>query len=366
MNSKRYPARQLAMALLASAMLILTACGERGTEAGAATEQAVAVRTALATSQQVQTELESVGRLVSKNTPLLSSEVNARVVEVLVEDGLAVEQGQVLIRLDTTTFELAREEGRAAIRSLQISIANEERRVKRYRNLKSTNAMSQERLDDAEAKLAADRAAMTAAEARLAIAQDQLDKAALVSPVSGVVQRRHVSVGDYVKTGTPLVTLTDTQNLRAELPFPETVGHLLRAGQRVHLESPVAPGIEIEARIDQILPQVGSVNRALIVLSEVSNPGPWRPEAAVAASVVVSERESAVVVPYIAVVERPAGNVVYVLEGERVRQQVVEPGERQNGWIEIRSGLDAGLTVIADGAYYLSDGALVDVRNDPS
>ena len=65
-------------------------------------------------------------------------------------------------------------------------------------------------------------------------------------------------------------------------------------------------------------------------------------------------------------VERPAGKVVYVLEGERVRQQVVEPGERQNGWIEIRTGVQAGLTVIADGAHYLSDGAEVEVRNDPS
>ena len=58
--------------------------------------------------------------------------------------------------------------------------------------------------------------------------------------------------------------------------------------------------------------------------------------------------------------------VVYVLESPGrgvVRERVVEPGERQNGVIEIRSGLEAGEVVAADGASYLSDGAIVVVRS---
>ena len=79
------------------------------------------------------------------------------------------------------------------------------RRRKRYRDLKTTNAMSQERLDDAEAKLASDRASLSAAKAGLAIAEDRLAKAELVSPVDGEVERRHVSVGDYVRNADPLI-----------------------------------------------------------------------------------------------------------------------------------------------------------------
>ena len=57
--------------------------------------------------------------------------------------------------------------------------------------------------------------------------------------------------------------------------------------------------------------------------------------------------------------------VVYVLESadsDVVRERVVQPGARQNGWIEIVSGLEAGQFVVGDGAYYLSDGARVQVR----
>jgi len=345
---------------------LLSACGgENGKVSDTVAERTVSVTLANAELQDVQVELHSIGRLVSKNTPLLAAEISARVVAVLVDEGQSVQYDQVLILLDTTTFELARREAEAAIEQLKASISNEERRVARYQDLKTKNMMSQERLDDAEAKLAFDRATMLAARARLANAEDRLSKAELISPVNGVVERRHVSVGDYVQVGNPMVTVTDTNDLRAELPFPETVGHKLVIGQPIVLESPVAPGLLIDAFIDQIRPQIGAMSRAMVVISEVNNPGRWKPEATVESTVIVERRPDAVVVPMISVVRRPAGEVVYVLEDLAeltVRQRLVVSGQRQNGSIEIRSGLQAGETVVADGAHYLSEGARVVVR----
>jgi RND family efflux transporter MFP subunit len=343
---------------------LLSGCGqeEAGRDAGLA---AVPVTTATVERRDVDSRLFAVGRLVSRNAPVLASEVDARVTRILVDEGEAVRRGQVLLLQDGTPFELAAREARAAIEGLDVSIANELRRVQRYRDLEQTNALSQERLDDAEAKLAADRAARAAAEARLAIAEDRLARAELVSPIDGVIQRRHVSVGDFTRTASPLMTVTDTTALRAELPFPETVAHRLRPGQRVLLESAVAPGLKHEAVVDRVRPQVAVGNQALVVIIEVENPGPWRPGATVEAAVITDARPGALLVPYGSVVERPAGSVVYVLDdpgGGIVRERVVEPGERQNGVIEIRSGLEAGEVVAADGASFLSDGALVAVR----
>ncbi len=356
----------LNIALAAVAFSLLSACGG-GNEDGAdsTAERTVSVTLATAALQEVQVELHSIGRLVSKNTPLLAAEISARVVAVLVDEGQPVQYDQVLILLDTTTFELARREAEAAIEQIKASIANEERRVARYQDLKTKNMMSQERLDDAEAKLAVDRASMLAARARLANAEDRLSKAELISPVNGVVERRHVSVGDYVQVGNPMVTVTDTNDLRAELPFPETVGHQLVIGQPIVLESPIAPGLLIDASIDQIRPQIGAMSRALVVIAEVKNPGKWKPEATVESTVIVERRSDAVVVPMISIVRRPAGEVVYVLDDPAqltVRERLVVTGERQNGSIEIRSGLQAGETVVADGAHYLSEGARVVVR----
>ena len=161
----------------------LAACGESGTDAstlsGSEQRPPVAVTIQPAAEEQVRTELFSVGRIVSRNTPTLASEINARVVEVRVDEGRPVEKGQVLILLDTTAFALARLEAEAAIQRLTASITNEERRVARYRDLKTKDMMPEERLDDAEAALAVDRASLTAAQARLAIALDRLSKTEL-------------------------------------------------------------------------------------------------------------------------------------------------------------------------------------------
>ncbi|MBT8064279.1 MAG: efflux RND transporter periplasmic adaptor subunit [Gammaproteobacteria bacterium] len=356
--------RPLAAVSFGAVLVLLAGCGGDGPETVTG-ERVVAVTVTEAAREDVQVELYSIGRLVSKNTPTLAAEIDARVLEFLVDEGQQVLEGQELVQLDTTTVELTRREALADIQRLEVSIANEVRRVERYRDLKTRDMMPQERLDDAEAKLAVDRASLAAAQARLAIAEDRLAKAHPHSPVTGVVEKRHVSAGDYVRVGGPLITVTDTVSLRAELPFPETVGAQLAVGQTLFLGSPVAPGVKVEAAIEQIMPQVGAMSRAMVVTADVTNPGSWKPEATVEARVVVDRRPGAVVVPALSIVRRPAGDVVYVLEtpgADTVRQQVVEVGQRQDGWVEITRGLEAGARVVAEGAYYLTDGARVAVR----
>lgn len=346
--------------------LLLASCGGKdGAEvAGQVEARTIAVTVIEASSREVRDQLFSVGRVVSRNTPTLAAEVSARVIDVRVDEGQAVREGQVLLALDRTTFELAEREALANIQRLDVNISNEQRRVERYRGLEDKGMMPQERLDDAEANLAVFKASLAAAQAQLAIVRDRLAKAELVSPVTGRVEKRHVSVGDYVKDGGPLFTLSDTSNLRVEMPFPETVGNLLQTGQVLQLESPVAPGLVVEAVVDEIRPQVSAMSHSLMVTSNITNPGPWRPQATVEGWLVVEIRHDAVVVPSASVVKRPAGEVVYLLDSQQngeVRQVVVRTGVRRDGWTEILEGLRRGDVVVVEGAPYLTDGAGVSV-----
>lgn len=348
----------------------LSGCGEQALEEGSENSTSdqrnpVAVTIAPGQTRDVRVELFSVGRVISKSAPRLAAEIDARVIEVGVTEGQSVVKGEVLIRLDATTYELSKREAQAAITRLSASIANEERRVARYRDLKTKDMMPQERLDDAEAQLAVDKASLAAAQARLAITADRLTKTQLVSPVNGVVERRHVAVGDFVSVGSPLLTVVDTVNLRAELPFPETVGHMVEVGQAIFLESAIAPGLVVEATVGQIRPQVGAMTRSLMVMIDLENPGSWRPEGTIEAILVVENRRGATVVPASSVVKRPAGEVLYLLDtptGEQVRQLVVTTGVRKDDWVEIRDGLGADVFVVVEGAHYLSDGARVVVQ----
>lgn len=68
-------------------------------------------------------------------------------------------------------------------------------------------------------------------------------------------------------------------------------------------------------------------------------------------------------VPPTSVVRRPAGEVIYVVDGKRAREHRARVGLRGDGWVEIVEGVEIGQEVVVDGAGFLTDGALLDIRN---
>ncbi len=343
----------------------LYGCGKQaGPSQNEETVRPVAITVAKIGTREVVAQLHSNGRMISRNTPTLAAEIDARIVEVLVDVGHEVTLDQPVVKFDSTEFALARREALAETARLQATIANDRRRVSRYRDLRKTNSVPQELLDNAEAALNVSNASLEGAQARLAITDDRLSKCVVRSPLTGTVESRHVSVGDYAKLGEDLLRINDTLHLRARLPFPETVARHLRVGQTAIIESPLAPGQTTAAAVTYLDPDVGPGNRAVIATVDLTNPGYWRPNATVVGRVIIERRPQAVVVPAMAVVTRPAGQVVYVLADANVIQRQVVLGERGDDWVEITSGLKAGEVIAIEGAHYLSDGVAVIITGD--
>jgi RND family efflux transporter MFP subunit len=170
-----------------------------------------------------------------------------------------------------------------------------------------------------------------------------------------------VAPGDYVKVGDPLFQLVGTQRLHAHLPFPESAAPRLKLGQPVRLTSPLVPDLVIEAKIDEIRPTITATSRALDVIVKFDSDGRLRGGGTVNADVVTGRRPNAIVVPEHAVVLRPAGKVVYLVEDGKAVQRVVQTGVKQGDLVEITAGLAAGETIAVDGAGFLTNNATVAV-----
>lgn len=97
------------------------------------------------------------------------------------------------------------------------------------------------------------------------------------------------------------------------------------------------------------------------VIAELSGGASWYSVGSVKGEVVTGVRRGALVVPEQAVVLRPAGSVVYALDGELVKERPVKTGVLRDGELEITTGLKSGETVAVDGASLLSDGAKIRV-----
>ena len=186
--------------------LLLGACGSKeSTETDAAANgKAVLISTLQAETRDLPIWLETVGQVHSLSAPTLAAEVEGRITTVTADTGDIIEIGQILAETDTSTLLLQQQAAQASLERLEVHIANGKRRVERLEKLSSKNLSSQTQLDDATEQLQAYQADLKAAAAQLAIVEDSLTKSQIIAPVSGVVQRRFITPGDFVKRGQAL------------------------------------------------------------------------------------------------------------------------------------------------------------------
>ncbi len=355
--------KKTAISLAATALLalLLSACEkpESSEPKPAESEKSVLISTRQAEVTDLPIWLQTVGQLHSLSAPTLAAEVEGRITMVNADTGDQIERGQLLAETDTSALLLQEQAAQAGLERLEVHIANGERRVNRFAQLSAKNLSSQTQLDDAREQLEAFRADYKAAGVQLAIVQDSLQKSRIIAPVSGVVQSRLISTGDFVRRGQALFKITRPGQLQAWLPFPEAVALKVQIGQPAKIYSPLTPGEFVSGEVTELQPSVGPGSRAVMAIVNLEEPGRLRPEATLTGKVLVETRQQAVIVPNISVVRRPAGEVVYVIYNDKAEARVVETGYRKAGRVEIVSGLDGNETIAADGAAFLTDGASV-------
>jgi RND family efflux transporter MFP subunit len=344
-------------AWLIAAVLLLAACS-RGKDADPVPAGTL-VSTTEAVAQDVPVLLRALGQLQSRVSPQVSAEVDGRIIRLVVDEGDELQAGDLIAELDAEALRLEHSATQAEATRVEALLANSERRVKRAADLHAKGFVARETLDDAEAERAVLAAQARTAKARRAIIADQLARTRILAPLAGRVEKRLVSAGDFVRRGTPVVELATSGQLRALLPFPEDGSQRLKPGLRVTLRSPIDPGREATGQVSELRPAVGEFDRAVWAIVDFANPGGWRPGATVFGELEIERHAGAVVVPSTSLVRRPAGEVVYVIEGDRAVQRVVRVGERFEGRVEVLEGVRAGEAVAVEGAAYLSDGAPV-------
>jgi RND family efflux transporter MFP subunit len=359
----------LAVALVAGAVIaayFYAADGRaaRKPEKGAAKgPQAVLITAAVVEPRTLEIYEEVVGTIENVIDPTVGAEVAGRVTRVAGFTGKKVKKGEVIAEIDAVDFHIQGRADEAEIGRLKSLLEQQEKVVERQTKLVGQGFISQNVVDDTIAQRNALRQQLAAARARAEATGRSLTKSRVVAPVDGEIETQMVAVGDYVKVGDPLFRMVGVQELRVHLLLPEAAATRIKPGLKVLLSPPAAPEQVLQARIDEIKPTLGTGNRALDAIVKISGVGTlFRGGGTVTARIVTSSLDGALMVPEQSVVLRPAGKVVYALDGNVARQRVVETGLRQDGLQHIVKGVTAGETVAADGAGFLTDGAAVTIR----
>lgn len=196
----------------------------------------------------------------------------------------------------------------------------------------------------------------------------------LVNITTATAQKKDLSVTESAVGSTTSLSAAQALDpnklsratLSIRLPFPEHIARQLRIGQGVHLTSFDENAKAATAYVKEIRPSLNSTTQTMEVIVELRAGHEWYSIGSVRGEVIIGVHRGALVVPEQAVVLRPAGSVVYVPEGDKVKERVVKQGIARDGEIEIVEGLKLGETVAVDGAGLLSDGAKVKQREPTS
>ncbi len=387
--------------------LLSTSCA-RGTAGNGTSEKALPsslkakVRVMPVELQQQRRIVEAVGSLFAFDEVMVSSEAEGRVEQVMVDVGDRISRGQVLARVSPVELQLTVDQQQAALRQARArlglrevegelkdirdaaevkkasaDLADAEQRYKRAQSLMETGVIARQVYDEAEAKYMAAkatydlavqqvenlRASMQQTQATLNLANKRLRDTQIRAPFNGHVKTREVTVGQYMKVQTPVMTIVSIDPLRARLSVPEKMSPWVRIGRDVKLTLEAFPGREFTGRISRINPAVEEKTRTFEIEALVANRNAeLKPGSFVKAIIQSDKVDSILTIPQNAMSYLFGSYKVFIVQGKTIKEREVKLGDHFGDRVEIVEGLRAEDQIaIAEGGQQLKDGMQIDV-----
>ena len=269
----------------------------------------------------------------------IAPKLAGRLQRLVVDEGAAVKQGDVLAELDK--------------RELSASVAEWEARV-RYSEAQYRRAMElfRNRIGT-ESALDQTRNEFETAKAALELVKRQLDEMTLIAPADGVVIRRDGEIGQLIQSGTAVFWMSCCEPLRVTAEIDEEDIRRVKAGQKVLIRSDAFPDQVFEGQVAEITPKGDPVTRSFRVRIRLGDGIPLMIGMTADCNIVLEERAGALLVPAAAVTD----GKVWVLENGTVAPRAVTLGVVGERKAEIKAGLGEGDLVVLR-----SEGALRDGR----
>jgi HlyD family secretion protein len=382
--------------------------------------RAVDVRAEEVEMRDLVARVSATGHIEPETSVDITTDVAGRIVELPVEEGQDVAEGDLLLMIDQAQYQAAvnqalagLSQARATEAQMRASYIQAQRDAERYVALKErasdlvTDSEVEQAVTQADVQQALWKAAehsVQQAQARLEQAQDQLTKTIIRAPMSGRVTRLNVERGETAIVGTMnnpgslLLTVADLSTMEAVIEVDETDIPDIQVGDSASIEIDAFPNEKFSGRVTKIgnssiiprsnLTSTGS-DQAIdfeVRITLDDPPAAVRPDLSATADVITATRENVLAIPIAALTlmdadeieEVPSENVppedaldtsrdvegVFVVDGDRARFRPVEVGIAGESYFEVLSGLEEGLVVVS-GSFQaireLEDGSRIDV-----
>ncbi len=329
------------------------------------------VGVATAANGDIAVTLNELGTVTPLATVTIRPQVSGQILRFAIQEGQMVQAGDLLAEIDPRSYRAALDQAQGQLARDNAALANTRLDLKRQQALYAAKATSQQALDTQAALVKQNEGAVMADRGNVDAAAINLGYTRVVSPVAGRVGIRQVDVGNLVSAGqtSGIVVVTRLEPISVLFTVPEdNVGEIisrLNTGDTLTVEAydrsqtaKIATG-HLSAVDTQIDTTTGTVKlRALFDNAG----GELFPNQFVNVRLLVSTLRRQVVVPAAAIQRGAEGTFVFVVKPDHtVAMRTVTTGKQQDDRIAITKGLNAGETVVTDGADRLHDGSEVTI-----
>jgi RND family efflux transporter MFP subunit len=362
----------------------------------------IPVRVSTVQAREIRRNVEAVGSLFAYEEVTVSSEVEGRADEVLVDVGDRVAKSQPLVRVLSTELELTLQQQQAAldmaraklglrdgaqdlkdasqaaeVKSAEAQLNDADQKFQRASALLKEGVLPRQSYDEAEARYKSARAAYDLAvqgvdnlraqvaqyRASMELAKKKLSDSTIRAPFGGEIKERAVTKGQYLKVQTPVYVIVQMDPLRIRLKVPEKMAAWVRVGQAVTIQVEAYPDRSFTGKITRLNPSVDQQSRTFDVEAVIENPQALlKPGFFVKATIPSTRIDKGLFAAQEAVQYSYGIYKVLIVDGGTIKEREVKVGERSGADIEITDGISEGeVLALPDKGRELKEGTPIEV-----
>ena len=343
------------------------------------------------------TALNASGYVTPRRRATIAAKITGRVTAVFFDEGTPVKEGQLLATLDDSDYKRAldsakadRDASQAAIADLEVQLRNAEIELKRAQKLREAGIQTEEALDNAitaadslRAKIALAKEQVTAAAARIAVAQQAVDNCTIRAPFPGIVVSKDAQVGEMVSpnsagggfTRTGIATVVDMNSNEIEVDVNENFIARVQPGQPVMATLDAYPDWQIPSKVRTVIPTADRQKATVKVRISFLKLDPRiLPDMGVKVAFLEENKparkdkqkdkgpQAVAFIPKSAVRSDSSASFVYLLRDGKVERQAVRLGIDRGTDVAVLAGVNPGDSVVVKGPESLRDGQKVEIR----
>ncbi len=320
-----------------------------------------AVEVATSIQKNIPKFIDTLGHFVAYNSVTIQAQVQGELTGIYFTEGQEVKAHDLLFTIDPKPYQAVLDKSVATLRQNEALYAYAQNRVERYTPLVSDDFVS--KLDYQQYVSDMDSYAAVIEEnlAEIETAEINLGYCTLSSPIQGITGKKLIDVGNIITdVGSKLLVINQVSPLYIDFSIPERYfDSVYQHQQKQNLEiqifvpnTPLKTSAYLQMLDNSINPNTGMIGLRGVLPNLDKR---FWPEQFVRVRLIIDTIENAVLVPPSAVVPTAQGEVVWVVENNKVHTQLVELGEQYENMVQITKGLKAGQMVVTKGQLGLSD-----------